>query len=306
MSQFVLPPNGVTIGLDVGGTKIKGGVLSADGTMAHVTTIPTLPEREGAAVLNDCLHLVTQLQKATIQPLLGIGLGLPELITPQGCITSSHTLDWQEKEITAAFQTIAPVVVTADVRAAAVAEARLGAGQDFDTFVYISIGTGISSCLVQGGIPFAGARGNALVLTTGFMTVLDENEQLLKLPPLETISSGTGIVSRYNKLQGDRVTRAETVLARMAQGDSTAAQVIHSAATALGSALGWLVNVLDPTALLIGGGLGVGSDLYRQLVADATRTHIWAEASQQLPIVPAALGEGAGMIGAALLAQDQG
>ncbi len=304
MSHFVLPSNGVTIGLDVGGTKIKGGVLSADGTMAQVTTIPTQPKRGGMIVLNDCLRLATQLQKAATQPLLAIGLGIPELVTPQGRITSSYTIDWQAQNIIAVFQAIAPVVIAADVRAAAVAEARLGAGQDFDPFVYISIGTGISSCLVQGGIPFTGARGNALVLTTGFMTVLDKNEQLIELPPIETLSSGMGIVSRYNKLQTDTVKRAETVLKRATQGDGVAAQVIHSAATALGSALGWLVNVLDPAALLIGGGLGAGSDLYRQFVADATRTHIWAEASRQIPIIPAALGEDAGMIGAALLAQD--
>jgi glucokinase len=76
-------------------------------------------------------------------------------------------------------------------------------------------------------------------------------------------------------------------------------QIVETAADALGSSLGWLVNVLDPEAIVIGGGLGLAPGRFRERLTEATRNHIWNPGARGLPFVSAALGADAGLIGAA-------
>src|SRR5262249_11256337 len=95
--------------------------------------------------------------------------------------------------------------------------------------------------------------------------------------------------------------RAEEVLAVAAAGDREAVHVAASGGAALGTSVGFLANVLDPEALIVGGGLGLASGLYWDSFVVSTRGHIWAEERGGLPILPAGLGTDAGVIGAAAL-----
>jgi glucokinase len=70
---------------------------------------------------------------------------------------------------------------------------------------------------------------------------------------------------------------------------------------ALGSSIGWLVNVLDPEAVIVGGGLGTAGGQYWDMMVDSVREHVWSAASRDLPVLMAALGPDAGLIGAASL-----
>jgi glucokinase len=290
----------------VGGTKIAAGVVDVTtGAVRDKRVIPTRPERGGDAVLSDVIELARALL-ATRYSLLGtaIGLGICELVSPHGEITSDFSVAWKGVPVQAALSEIAPAVVEADVRAHALAEAHFGAGRDYDPFVFVSVGTGISACLVQGGAPFAGARGNALVLSTGPISVPvtngrdDAAHTAWMRHVVEEYASGSGIVARF----GNGATRAEDVFAAAQAGDARAAHILTSAGKSLGSALGWLANVLDPAAIVVGGGLGAARGLYWDSLVRATREHIWAEDTRALPIVQAALGADAGVIGAALAA----
>ena len=89
------------------------------------------------------------------------------------------------------------------------------------------------------------------------------------------------------------------MLAAADRGDPDAARVVRDAAEALGSGVGFLVNVLDPEAVVVGGGLGLAGGLYWDALIDSVRRHVWAEATRDLPIVRAELGTDAGLIGAA-------
>lgn len=293
------------IGLDVGGTKIAAGlVLKPSGQVLQRRVIPTRPERGGDALLDDVIALAgALLAEAARQQfkVLGIGVGLAELVDRQGCITSEHTIAWQELPVQPRLAELAPTVIEADVRAAALAEAQFGVGRDYPLFAYVTVGTGISSCLVQAGRPYAGARGNALVLGSSPLTTRCQNCGSVLAPVLEDIAAGPALVAQYNqRVSSDRrLTRGETVVAALAQGDPVAAAVIDQAGDALGVSVGWLVNVLDPDAVVVGGGLGLAGGRYWDRFVAATRRHIWADNSRGLPIIPAALGLEAGLIGAA-------
>jgi glucokinase len=300
------------IGVDVGGTKLAAGLVRfPDGAVLARRTLPTQAPRGGYAVLADALDMVAGLQaEAAARGVraAGVGVDVCELVDPGGCVTSSHTVAWAGLPVRDAFAGLLPAVVEADVRAHALAEAHLGAGRGCASFVFVTVGTGISSCFVQGGVPLAGAHGNALVLASSpYTTTCTECGATLR-PVLEEIAAGPGLVAQYNRARLRRephappATRGEEVLAAAALGDQDAAAAIHTAAGALGVSVGWLVNVLDPHAVVVGGGLGSAPGPYWEALIAATREHIWSEVSRSVRIVPAELGPDAGLIGAALAA----
>lgn len=296
------------IGIDVGGTKIAAGVVDLrSGAIEHTVRVATRPERGGDALLAEVVEisrgLLAIVAKAGHQ-VCGIGLGLCELVDLQGEVTSAFTIPWQGVPVRATLAQLAPAYVDADVRAHALAEAHFGAGHgpDCDPFVFVSVGTGISCCLVQQGVPYAGARGNALVLATGPITVPGPDGKLMQFV-LEEYASGAALAQRYG------VARTEEIFADALSGDacarSRASAMLQDAGTVLGSAIGWLCSVLDPAAVIVGGGLGSAPGLYWEALQRSVREHIWSEATRELRIKQAQLGNDAGIIGAALLCKTQ-
>ncbi len=291
------------IGIDIGGTKIAAGLVSPDGKVIQQQRIPTQAHLGGEHVLQtvrQLIELFLRQAKALEKTVSGIGIGVAELVDYQGNVTSSQTIKWQGLDVQAKLSTYAPTVVESDVRAAALAESMFGAGRGLEYFLYVTVGTGVSHCFVQAGRPFAGARGNALVFASSPYTVYDQAEPKQYLP-LEQFSSGPALVQRYNEMSGKSLTQGTEVVAAAEQADEVAKFVLESAGAALGVGVGWLVNTLDPHAVIVGGGLGVSEGLYWQTFEKAAREHIWAEATRHLPIQRASLGVDAGLIGAAAL-----
>jgi glucokinase len=158
---------------------------------------------------------------------------------------------------------------------AALAEGRFGAARDEPDFLYVSVGSGISHCLMTEGGPRLGVRGAAI--GTG-------------APLIEQWSSGLALARRSG--HGS----AEDALA-----DPAAAAIVEDAAQRLGVTLAALVNAVDPGAVIVGGGLGL-HDGYRARVEAAMRDAIYDAGARRLPFLPAGLGADAPVIGAALAA----
>jgi glucokinase len=297
------------LGLDVGGTKIAGGIVDlGSGHLLARRVLPTTPERGGEAVLADALRMAEELV-AEARSLAGtiacIGVGVPELVDPIGTICSSYLLGWSTLPVRDRFVRMAPAVVESDVRAAALGEARYGAGRGYRTFAYVTVGTGISSCLVLDGCPFAGARGNAMVLASAPFTSICPHCGTRHDQILEEYAAGPALAARYSQRSQRAVTRAEDVIVAAATGDATATEIVRSAGAALGNSVGFLVNVLDPEAVIVGGGLGLAGGLYWESFVAATREHIWSEETRTLPIRQAALGTDSGIVGAARVAWER-
>jgi glucokinase len=298
------------IGTDVGGTKCAAGLVAfPEGRIIARRVQPTEPDRGGEAVLDDVVALVRSLQQeaaaAKLQP-AAVGVGVAELVGINGAILSEATIKWKNVRVADLIQkeTGLPVTADADVRAAARAEGRFGAGREFLSYIYVTIGTGISASLVLNGIPYSGARGltGTFASSRGLIPIEDNN--LAAGPPLEGFAAGPALASRFALLRRDFTGDARDVIALAESGDSQARSIVDSAAQAAGAAIAGLVNMLDPEAVIIGGGLGSTEGLYRMSLTKSMRAYIWSDIHRDLPVRSAALGNDAGFIGAALAALD--
>jgi glucokinase len=257
----------VALGVDVGATKIAAArVELGRGEVVAARRLPTAAQRGSDAVLADCRALASELAGDAV----AVGLAVCELVDAHGRVRSAETVDWRATDLLGIFDG-----VESDVRAAARAEARFGAGRDQPDFLYVSVGSGISHCLMTGGVPRLGVRGSAI--STG-------------APLVEQWSGGLALARRTGHAS------AEEALA-----DPAAAALVDDAARRLGLVLAALVNAIDPGAVIVGGGLGL-HDGYRERVEAALRAAIYDPGARGLPVMPAGLRADAPVIGAALAA----
>jgi glucokinase len=190
-----------------------------------------------------------------------------------------------------------PVVLGHDVRTAALAETRVGAARGISDVVYLSIGTGIAAGIVLGGRLHAGGgyAGEIGHTPAGH----DEPCACGGAGCLEAIASAAAIARRYTARSGRPVAGAKEVLR---PGDADALAVWDEALDALAAALGWIASVIAPEVVVIGGGLSQAGDALLDPLNARIPRHL---TFQRVPrLVPAALGDRAGCIGAALLALD--
>jgi glucokinase len=300
----------VVIGIDVGGTKCAGGlVLFPEGRVLSRRLQPTRPERGGEAVLLDVIDVARSLQREASElngTPAAIGLGVAELVGVDGRVLSGATIQWQGLAVDEAIRSATGlwVRVEADVRAAARGEANLGAGSGFHSYLFATVGTGISSSLVIDRRPYLGARGLTGTFASSRGLIPGDDGGLAAGPPLEQFASGPAIAARYATACPGFAGTALDVVARANGGDSMAREIVVTAGHALGAAIGHLVNVIDPEAVVIGGGLGLVEGHYREAVETAMRRHIWSDLHRDLPLRSAELGNDAGFVGAALSAFD--
>lgn len=298
------------IGIDVGGTKIAGGIVDLDtGEVAARWQIATEYHRGGGPVLEDVAGmaraLIFEARRRGLSP-AGAGVGVAELVDPAGRVFSDYRIHWKgldvHGELRARLSDLGPlsVAVASDVRAAALAEARHGAGRGGADFVYVTIGTGVSAVLVQNGVPYAGSRGAALVIANGRTATRCASCGHVETRVVEDIASGPAIAAAHAP-----GSRAEDVLSAAEAGDQRAIAVIDHATGELGRVLSLLADALDPACLVIGGGLGSAKGYYFDSLTRAIRASLWDGGGRDLPILQAALGPDAGLIGAAAASLTQ-
>ncbi len=311
----------IALGLDVGGTKVLGVALDASAP-ARILAEERLPTPRGGEGLPETLLALADTLAADVagSDVASIGVGVPGLVDRAGMLhLGPHLARIVDLPLAAllAERSGLPVVVDNDANCHAVAEHRLGAARGATEALMITLGTGIgagiisSGRLVQGANGFAGEPGHMIVDPTG--------------PPCpcgrrgcwERFASGSGLgrLARDAALGGRLATavtlaggdpddvRGEHVTAAARQGDPECLRVLDDFAWWIALGLANLVNLLDPSTIVIGGGLVEAADL---LLASTQRHFdglvMAAGERPVVPIVAAELGEQAGAIGAALLA----
>ncbi len=289
----------IGLGLDIGGTKIAAALVDTDGESLVFESVPT----ENDAVLEAADRLIDRLTLAASgrgRAPAGIGVAVPELVDLEGRVASRAVVPGLAGcDLHRRWASVGPVVVESDVRAAALAEARAGAGRDRVSFTYVSVGTGVSYCLVIDGKPWTGNRGAAILLGSGVLAECDGAPVIL-----EEIASGPALLRRYHALGGKLATVAEVIDA--APDDVEAAAAISQAARALGIGLALIINLLDPGLVVVGGGLGSARGRFWEQATAAARELVYADGARDTPIVQASLRARAGAVGAGLLGLEAG
>jgi glucokinase len=291
----------VTVGIDLGGTKLAGCLMDAEGQVLREATVPTQAWEGPEAVLGRMRALIgDMLAGVPADQVAGVGIGSPgPLDYRQGLILSPPNLPgWDRIPLRDAMASAfsLPVFLDNDANAAALAEHRAGAGLGADRMVYVTVSTGIGAGLVIDGQIYRGETGSAGEFGHISVNAWGEPCACGNVGCLENYASGTALARRAEEEFGTPMS-AEEVMRRGLGGDARARRIVDEAFHALGIGLVNLVNLINPKRIVIGGGVSqAGAPMFTAL-----RDIVGRHTALGVEICPAALGTRAGMIGAALL-----
>lgn len=312
----------VLIGIDLGGTNCRAALVSLSGEIVVLNKVPTKID-EGRNPFLDrvfrlCLDLLNFAAKEDMQ-VVGIGMGAAGVISPSGVVTVSPNLAFLNGlplEAALKKQLGLPATVTNDANAIAWGEAQFGAGRNFNSFLTITLGTGVGGGLVLGKQLWTGADGSAGEI--GHF-VVEPQGRLCRCGSrgcLEQYASATGIVKTVRDLvaQGEK-TRLEKLMdgelssikvseaARM--GDRVALAAFNEAGVRLGQVLASVANLLNLDGVVITGGPSESLDLIRPALIEEAKSRAFDIPFKRMVIVRGELGDDAGILGAAGLAYEE-
>ncbi len=293
-----------TIGIDVGGTFVKAGLVSGDATILERVKLPTDVEAGAPAIEARILEAVESI--GTDARRRRIGIGLPGIVEPRaGVVRVSPNIPcWVDYPAVERLGLVlgTQVCVENDANCAALAEAWAGAGRGIDSFLLVTLGTGVGGGVVLSGRLWRGDGGRAGELGH---VVVDPGGRPCGCGArgcLETVSSSTAILreARGAGLEGD----VEDLARRARDGGRRESRLFERAGRALGIALTCWLNVLDVHAIIIAGGMRPAFDLLEPAVRAEIASRAYGLDESRVRLVGATLGEDAGIVGAARLATD--
>lgn len=298
------------IALDVGGTGMKAALVGADGSLLYVARRTTGRERGADAVIESILAFAEDLRRHGEEqfgePASAAGVAVPGIVdTDRGIALYAANLGWSDvplRDLLTERLGRVPVALGHDVRTGGLAEGRIGAGKDADRFLFIPLGTGIAGAIGINGVIEPGSHGCAgeighIVVRPGGIPCSCGQRGCL-----ERLASASAVSLAWAAASGDPDADAADCAKAVESGDARAVAVWQDAVDALADGLVMALTLLDPRTLIIGGGLAeAGETLFTPLRAAVEERVTF----QKLPlIVPAALGDTAGCLGAGLLAWD--
>lgn len=311
-----MSPNQFKLGIDLGGTKISGIVLQELGSQTtHLTPAQVCaykrvdtPQGDYAATLNAVLSLVNDLQ-TQVSEKCSIGIGTPGSVSPlTGVMRNCNSTCLNGKPLVIDLENALkqPIRQANDADCMLLSEAYDGAAKDAEMVFGVILGTGVGGALVyqkniiQGPNRITGEWGHNPLPRFNFAQPGNVSNNALqcycgKTGCIETYLSGEGLARRYRS----ESISAITVHQRMQQGDIEASRVLQEYVDDLAQALTSVINVIDPDAIVLAGGLSQITPLYA-LLSERINDHIFSDVFTT-PIVPALHGPDSGVRGAARL-----
>lgn len=300
----------IAVGIDIGGTKVAFGFADEKGAVHAKGSLKTdLSVSPGEMItrIADAVKQLAEQNGLSFSEMKGIGVGAPgPLDTNNGKLTCPPNLkSWWDFPVVEALESHLPLPIKMenDATAAALAEKWLGAAQDSDHFIFLTISTGIGAGIYLHGKLLTGSTGNAG--DAGHM-IVDPAGGVCTCGQAgcwEWIASGTAITRQATELLGRDVTSKEA-FELAAQGDSQMSELVNRVFTYIGMGCVSLINILDPNKIVIGGGVSqVGEPLFAAVQSYISK-YALNPSGRQTAIVPAQLQQDAGLIGAAALIQQ--
>lgn len=311
MTPPSVPGTSIAIGIDVGGTFTKLVAMTPSGEIVARARAAT-NDSSAANMIADIREQIARLE-STIGHAAAIGVACPGLVRRdaravhwmKGRLNALEGLDWTEalqRPVQRPLQAM-PVTVPVinDGHAALNAETWLGAGRGCRDLVMLTLGTGVGGAVLVDGRVLIGSTGRAGHL--GHMTVNATGEKdIVNTPGSLEDAIGNCTVARRT---GGRFMSTDALIAAHLQGDRAATKAWHASIAALAAALASIVNAVDPSRIILGGGItaSAGEALFEPLRACMNDVE-WRPDGTPVEIVAAQLGDEAGAIGAAKLAMD--
>jgi glucokinase len=309
------------IGIDLGGTKLAGGLVDQDLRVHHRVQAP-VDGRDPLTLLDSVQNAVQALINEAPDEVAAVGFGIPSLIdrrTGTSVVAINLPLDDLPFEALMAERLDLPVAVDNDGNVAALAEHRAGAAVGVDDMLLLTIGTGIGGGLILDGRLYRGWVGSGAEL--GHMVIALDGPPCQGNCPnngcLETMASGTALAREAGRIAAERPDtalgqahsagrevdgRLVTELAH--DGDSAAREVLELIAMRLGVACASYVNIFNPELIVLGGGVMAAGEMILAPVRREIARRALPPSRDSVRVVPAYFGPEAGMIGAAALAFD--
>ncbi len=314
------------VGVDLGGTNIKFAFLSDDGDILYRWSIPTDVTNDGQNIIPDIASSILQKlheSNKTTNDVKGIGIGVPAFMNMEtGFIYEAINLGWKDIDIKSELEQrlMLPVVIDNDANVAAIGEMWRGAGTGSKDLLCITIGTGIGGGIIINGEIIHGTNGMAGEI--GHITVNPENGILCncgKHGCLETISSATGMVRQaiaeinnypesllaeaYKQTKG-HIT-AKMIVQAAIEKDAYALKIVDTSSYYLGLAIANIANTINPSRIVIGGGVSKGGSLLMNSIQKYFNQFALARVQMGADLAIATLGNDAGVIGAAWLVKNK-
>jgi len=312
----------LAIGVDIGGTKVAAGLVTADGQVLATARRPT-PMADADAVLALVADVVGELVEGAAEPVVGVGVGVAGAVDAERAhVYFAPNLRWSGVDARVILEqaTGLPVVIENDGNVAAWGEFRFGAGVGARDLVLVTVGTGIGGGIVLGGSLFRGAHGAGGEI--GHISSVPDGVQCGcgRLGCWEQYASGNALVRQTRELAAQRREDATLLLmkgdgtpegiqgvhitAAAMAGDPVAVEALHRLGVELGTGLADLSAILDPDLFVIGGGVCEAGDLLLASARETLARKIIGGRNRPVPaVVTATLGNQAGTVGAADLAR---
>jgi len=286
------------IGIDLGGTAIKLGCFAPDGTCYQSLTVPTPQPATPEAVLIAIVEAIAQIRKS-VNSIVAIGLGTPGPVDGTGKIAkvAINLAGWRDVPLAYWLEekTGLPVILANDANCAGLGEAWLGAGRRFQNLILLTLGTGVGGAIILNGELFVGHQGAAAEL--GLISINFDGP---------VCNSGNrGSLEQYTSVQAirrDTGSEPAELAEKALAGDEKALEYWQEYGKLLGIGLANLIYVLTPEAIILGGGISGGADLFLPSLKTELEERVLLICREGLEILIAELGNQAGMIGAAKLA----
>ncbi len=299
------------VGIDVGGTNVKLGLVNSSGRIISRTYFPTKSYIRSRNKLIDAIaQAVLRLLRAARVPqssVLGIGLGLPGLIDPQrGFVNFLPNIPgWKNVPLKKMLEKKLrlPVFIDNDAKIVALAEWKFGSGRGFDHLVCLTLGTGVGSGLILDGRLYRGADN-----TAGELGHLPLNEKGAAcncggVACLERTIGNRYLVQRSRKIFGKGL-EPQAVGKLAKRGDARALRFWKETAEHLGNALAGVVNLLNPQCIVVGGGVANNFRFMRKTLIEVLRRRALRVPARRVKVVRARLVKDAGILGARVLVEQ--
>ncbi len=312
----------LTLGVDLGGTKVEMTLIDEVGQISSSHRYPTRAEKGAESIIADIINAVNTIRDQAEQEVVALGVGAAGQVDSNGVVRSAPNLPFHDEPLQTRLskELGLPVLVTNDVSAATYGEWHYGSGKGVNDLVVIFVGTGIGGGVVSDGKLLEGCNNTLGEL--GHITLVAEGRSCRcpNLGCLEAYAGGWAIAERAKEAVSDKPNDGEllkslagsfenisaaTVNQGYREGDPLSKKIVEETGQYLASGVVGIINAFNPCVVVLGGGVIEGLPELIPIVEEVTLMRALKPNVEKLKIIKASLGVKAGAIGAAALARNK-